>query len=137
MRASRDDDTPFVHEQPRGNYTVMIAAGSIAVLALLLYIGLRDSDDTLPAPATQQVVRDSAVLAPPVVDRPAPLPQAAESTAPGFNERRLAPPESTVGAGTAPISAEANGERLVIDGELLEELEEDAQTEGAAQDAAD
>ena len=136
MRADRDD-TPFVHEQPGNNYTMWIVAGTVLLLAILLYIGLGASDESTPAPVTQQVVRDSAVVAPPVVDSPAPQSQAAQSPAPGFNERQLAPPTSTVGAGTAPVSESASGEPLVIDGELLEELEEEAQPPGAAQDADD
>ncbi|MGV3590264.1 MAG: hypothetical protein ACO1PZ_01165 [Gammaproteobacteria bacterium] len=134
MRADRDD-IRFEPEGRGGNYTMIIAAGAVLVLAILLYVGLSDSDapgESAPA----AVVRDSAVVAPPVVDTaqtPAPEQQSAAGTTTtttsreNFDERQLAPPTSTVGAGAAPVNERANSERLVIDGRLLEELEEDAQ----------
>ena len=134
MRADRDD-LRFEPESRGGNYTMIIAAGAVLVLAILLYVGLSDSDTPAETPAA--VVRDSAVVAPPVVDSaqqaPAQQQQSEAGTAAGttsrdnFNERQLAPPTSTIGAGAAPANDRANTERLVIDGRLLEELEEDAQ----------
>lgn len=134
MRADRDD-IRFEPERRSGNYTMIIAGGAVLVLAILLYVGLSDSDAPVEvAPAAG--LRDSAVVAPPVIDTPQtpaqqqqPAPDAATSTTSrdDFNERQLAPPTSTVGAGAAPASERANSERLVIDGRLLEELEEDAQ----------
>lgn len=128
MRANRDDDTPYVHELPRTNYTWHIVGGIALLLALLFVIGIDDEDEVTTPAIDQPVVRDSAVVAPPAVDTPA-SPQAQDAPNPreGFSERQLAPPSSTVGAGTAPISESVNRERLVIDGELLEELEQEAQ----------
>ena len=136
MRADRDD-IRLAPERRAGNYTMIIAGASVLVLAILLYIGLRDSDAP-EAPAAAAVVRDSAIVAPAVVDTTAPD-SAQQQAAPGattgttttprgdFNERQLAPPTSTVGAGAAPASESANAERLVIDGDLLKEIEDDAQ----------
>jgi hypothetical protein len=132
MRAERDD----IRLAPeRRNYTMPIAIGAVLILAILLYIGLRDSDEQLLEAAAETVLRDSAIVEPPVVDTtqvPAQLQGAPENTAVGsprgdFNERQLPPAVDTVGAGEAQISDMARGERIVIDGALLQELEEDAQ----------
>lgn len=129
MRAERDD----VRVTPeRRNYTMHIIGGAVLILAILLYIGLRDTDELIEEPPA--VVRDSAVVAPPVVDTTTPAqPQAtpgdtADARREDFNERQLPPPVDTVGAGAiAPATERAASESLVIDGDLLEELEEDAQ----------
>jgi hypothetical protein len=106
MRADRDD-TRFTPE--RRNYTMPIVAGAVVLLAILLFIGLRDSDELIEQPAA--VVRDSAIVEPPVIDTTAPAQQQAtteqrnDTVAQGprgnFNERQLPPPTSTVGAGAA------------------------------------
>lgn len=133
MRADRDD-IRFEPERRAGNYTMIIAGGAVLVLAILLYVGLSDSDAPDEAAPTA-VVRDSAVVAPPVVDTPTPETArqqpatgdaAADTPRRDFNERQLSPPTSTVGAGAAPANERVNSERLVIDGRLLEELEEEA-----------
>jgi hypothetical protein len=132
MRANRED-TPVVQERRAGNYSMLVAGASLFLLALLLYIGLSDSDTPATEPVPLPVVRDSAIVAPPVVDTPATQPQTANATARGnFSERQLAPPTSTVGAGTAPVTEQVSEDALVIDGPLLEELEEEAQTETPA-----
>ena len=132
MRAERED-IQLAHERRSGNYTMLIAGGSLLVLAILLYIGFSGADDA-PAEVTPlPVVRDSAITAPPVVDNAANQAPAAQSTNQGgtrqFNQRQLSPPTDTVGAGAAPTAESTEAERLVIDGELLEELERDAETE--------
>ncbi|MDY6981732.1 MAG: hypothetical protein SV422_01455 [Pseudomonadota bacterium] len=130
MRAERDD-VRFTPE--RRNYTMLIVGGTVLILAVLLYIGLRDTDELIEE--TPTVVRDSAIVAPPVVDTPPPVQQqtaggdaAADAQRRDFTERELPPPVDTVGAGVvAPAIERAASESLVIDGDLLEELEEDAQ----------
>lgn len=131
MRAEREHLSLEPEAQPR-NYLLIAGGAGIAVLALLLYFGLRDSD-AAPEAAPVPVVRDSAIVAPPVVDTPAApapvaqlAPQGTATTPRNFAERQLNPPVPTVGAGVAPVSERASGEALVIDGELLEELEEEA-----------
>lgn len=130
MRAERDD----VRVSPEHrNYTMHIIGGTVLILAILLYIGLRDTDELLEEPPA--VVRDSAIVAPPVVDTTTPVqqqPAAGETVADAarrdFSERELPPPVDTVGAGiVAPANDQTTVESFVIDGDLLEELEEDAQ----------
>jgi hypothetical protein len=131
MRAERDEIRP---ESARPTYTMHIVIGTVLVLALLLVVGLRDSDDLLEAPAAE-VVRDSAIVEPPVVETAAPPAllqgaqdaNAADTRRGDFRERQLPPPVGTVGAGEAQIGEAARGERLIIDGDLLKELEEDAE----------
>lgn len=134
MRANREEDLAFEHERGPRPYTMLIAGGGVLVLAILLYLGLGDSGEAPPAPTPMPVVRDSAIVAPPVVDNPPTQAQATQNAGTtvsrDFGERQLAPPTATVGAGAAPVSERADVERLVIDGELLKELEEDAQAEG-------
>ncbi len=127
MRADRDE-VPL-NDERRGAYGIVAAVGGVVVVALLLYFGLRDPAEP-PAAAPQQVIRDGALVAPaavtPTPETPA-APPAAGNLA-DFNERQLAPPVPTVGAGAAAVLPEdADREALVIDGALLEELEEDAE----------
>jgi hypothetical protein len=131
MRADRDE-VPF-NEERRGTYGILAAGGGIVILALLLYFGLRDPAE-LPA-TPQQVIRDGGVVAPAVTPTAeAPLAPAARDTA-NFSERQLAPPTPTVGAGAAAVTNREDAEReaLIINGELLEELEEDAAATPAPQ----
>lgn len=129
MRANREDIQPV--SERRQSQLPLVAAAAAVVLAIPLYFVFRDPGDQGAAeqPAAMPVVRDSAIVAPPVVDAPVqqPAPQAQASTATQFPERRLAPEVPTVSAGTAPVIQRAgDDESLVIDGPLLQEIEEDA-----------
>lgn len=130
MRANRDE-TPVTPVRRSANYSMLVAGAALLLLAVLLYMGLRDSDTPVAEPVPLPVVRDSAIVAPPVVETPAGQAQTAPDAAPrgDFGERQLDPPVATVGAGTAPVTEQATDESLVIDGPLLEELEQDAEAE--------
>ena len=129
MRANRED-LSLPSERPR-SYLLLVAAAAIVVLAIPLYFVLRDpAEPSAAPPAPMPVVRDSAIVAPPVVDTPAQPQAAAPTTVAGdFRQRQLAPQVPTVGAGTAEATAErASDSSLVIDGSLLQAIEEDAAT---------
>jgi hypothetical protein len=125
MRANREDLT-LPPERPR-TYLLLVAAAAVVVLAIPLYFVLQDPDEqSTEAPVPMPVVRDSAIVAPPVVD-PAAQQQAVPTGATGdFTQRQLNPDVPTVGAGTATVVERARDNRLVIDGPLLEEIESDA-----------
>jgi hypothetical protein len=143
VRADRED-LPIGNENGRRGTVddrratyVIIAAAAAVIVGLLLYMGMRDPAEPEVA-APQQVIRDNELVAPPAVNTaaaPATTPGAAGETA-NFNQRQLPPPVATVGAGEAPAPAtalDAEGEPIVIDGVLLEEIEEDAATPAPAQ----
>jgi hypothetical protein len=125
MRADRDDiNLPSERPKP---YLLVVGAAAILVLAIPLFFVLQSPDEPVAEqPVAMPVVRDSAVVAPPVVDTTA---QALTAAAPrgDFTERRLAPEVPTVGAGAATVAERASDEGFVIDGELLEEIEDDAE----------
>lgn len=125
MRADREDiNLPSERPKP---YLLIVGAAAILVLAVPLYFVLQSPDEpTADQPASMPVMRDSAVVAPPVVDTTA-QPQSGEAPRGDFTERRLAPDVPTVGAGTATVAERASDESFVIDGELLEEIEDEAE----------
>lgn len=129
MRADREDiNLPSERPKP---YLLIVGAAAILVLAIPLYFVLQSPDEpAAEQPVSMPVVRDSAVVAPPVVDTAA---QQQTATAPrgDFAERRLAPEVPTVGAGTATVAERGSDESFVIDGELLQEIEEEAAEDGA------
>ncbi|MEY4641440.1 MAG: hypothetical protein RLZZ227_1434 [Pseudomonadota bacterium] len=139
MKAYRED-MPFSDER-RSVFILVIAAAAVLAVCGLLYFGLRTSDE--PAtPASSPVVRDSATVVPPVVDTNAPTAEAQPTAqAPAaerrdLTERPLASPRTTVGAGAAPVTGASTGdsaEAVVITGELLEDLEAQAEAEAAQQ----
>ena len=125
MRADRDDIN--LHSERPRSYLLVVGAAAVLVLAIPLYFVLQSPDEpAVAAPASLPVVRDSAVVAPPVVDTTAQQQNVAAAPAGDFAERRLAPEVPTVGAGTAAVAERATDESFVIDGPLLEEIEEDA-----------
>jgi len=130
MKAYRDD-LP-IRDEPRKPPVIALVAGAVVVLALLLYFVLRDP----AAEAPQQVTGTREIAPPAVVDAGAAAttaPQPAAATA-NFNERQLDPPRTVVGAGEAPVVNDGDdSEVFVIAGELLEGLEEDAETTSPAQ----
>lgn len=126
MRADREDMN-LPSERPRP-YMLIVGAAAILVLAIPLYFVLQSPDEqAAEQPVSMPVVRDSAVVAPPVVDTTAQQQTAAAAPRGDFTERRLAPEVPTVGAGTAVVAERASDESFVIDGELLEEIESDAE----------
>jgi hypothetical protein len=132
MRANRED-LSLPTDRPR-SYLLLVAAAAIVVIAVPLYFVFRDpAPQPAEAPVPMPVVRDSAIVAPPVVDT-AP-PQAAPQTAATgeFPERQLPPEVPTVGAGTATVANRASDSSFVIDGTLLQEIEEDAEASDAPQ----
>ncbi len=128
MRADREDiNLPSERPKP---YLLIVGAAAVLVLAIPLYFVLQSPDEqAAEQPASMAIVRDSAVVAPPVVDTTAQQEPATASRA-DFAERRLAPEVPTVGAGTATVAERASDETLVIDGELLEEIEDEAAEDG-------
>jgi hypothetical protein len=118
---------PTAPERPR-SYLLVVAAAAILVLAVPLYFLFRDPVEPSPAEAVPQpVVRDSAIVAPPLVDTAAQQQTAAAAPTGEFPERRLPPEVPTVGAGAATVTEQrASDESFVIDGALLEEIEEGA-----------
>ncbi len=134
MRAQRDDLPLGGLDDRRATYAIIAVAGAV-ILGALLYWGMRDPAEP-ETPASQQVIRDSELVAPAVNTAAAPAPAAASDNA-TFNQRQLPPPVATVGAGEAPPLVLTNGEEgsdaVVIDGPLLEEIEEDAKTPPPAQ----
>src|SRR5262245_31914618 len=99
MRADRED-LSVVPVRPR-SYLPIVAAAAVLVLAVPLYFVLQSpGEETAGAPVSMPVVRDSAVVAPPVVDTPVQQQAPQQTAAAGdFAERRLAPEVPTVGAG--------------------------------------
>jgi hypothetical protein len=129
MRADREDiNLPSERPKP---YLLIVGAAAILVLAVPLYFVLQSPDEqAAEPPVSMPVVRDSAVVAPPVVDTAAQQQTAAAAPRGDFTERRLAPEVPTVGAGTATVAERASDESFVIDGELLQEIEEEAAEDG-------
>jgi hypothetical protein len=125
MRADREEIN-LPSERPR-NYLPIVGAAAVLVLAIPLYFVLQSPDEpAAEQPVSMPVVRDSAVVAPPVVDPAAQQQTAAAAPTGDFGERRLAPQVPTVGAGTATV-AERAADSLVIDGPLLQQIEDDAE----------
>ena len=126
MRAYRDEAP--IREDRRGVVVIAVIA-AVVVLGALLYWSLRDSTDPAPE-APLEVVREvGAVAASPLsaVEVELPLVQEAAADIGDFAERQLGPPTKTVGAGEAlVVNPGGDSATLVIDGELLEELEAEA-----------
>jgi hypothetical protein len=133
------EDMPFGDER-RGIFTMAIAVAAVLVLAALLYFGLSASEEAA-APAASPVVRDSATVVPPVVDTNAPAaaaqstPQAPATDRSDLTERPLALPRTAVGVGPAPATTTSGprdrSEAVVINGQLLEDIEAQAEAEAA------
>lgn len=133
MRAYREEAP--IREERRGIVVIAVIAAAV-VFGTLLYWGLRDTAE--PAQdASLQVIRDAETVAAEPLNAAEVEPPAVQEATPAtgdFAERQLGPPRTTVGAGEAPVVANQGeeGETLVIDGELLEELEADAEAATAA-----
>lgn len=126
MRADREDiSLPSVRPK---SYLLVVGAAAVLVLAIPLYFVLQDpAEPAEQEPVSMPVVRDSAVVAPPVVDTAVQQQTPAATTTGDFTERRLAPEVPTVGAGTAAVAERDSDDSFVIDGPLLQEIEEDAE----------
>jgi hypothetical protein len=131
MRADREDIVQMPSARPKP-YLLVVGAAAVLVLAIPLYFVLQGPGEPVAEqPVSMPVVRDSAVVAPPVVDTAAQQQPAAAAPRSDFTERQLAPEVPTVGAGTAATAQRASEEGFVIDGPLLQEIEADAEAEAA------
>jgi hypothetical protein len=115
-------------EARRGVGPILLVAAAVLVVAALLYFGLGGPDDAVVD--VTPAVRDTATVVPPVVDNTTTVGQQTPQTAgqQDLAERQLSSPRTTLGAGAAPVTTRENAEdSVVINGELLEGLEAEAQ----------
>ena len=123
-------------QQGRANPALLLAGAAVVLLVLgMLYITLQD--DSEPAePAAGMVERESTAPAPAAATVTTPAAAAATAPQGDFTARQLPPYQPTVPAADSPRLApadERSGDGVVISGQLLEQLEKEAEdTEAAA-----
>lgn len=131
--------TSIVGSRQCGRVNPLLLLAGVAVVLLvigMLYITLQD--DTAPAEQpTGMIERESAAPAPAAATVATPAAAAAPTTPQGdFTSRQLPPYQPTVPAADSPRLAPAEeraGDGVVISGQLLEQLEKEAEdTEAAA-----
>jgi hypothetical protein len=126
MKYERDESA--FREAQRGVGPLLLVAAAVLIVGALLYFGLGESEQ--PAPEAS-APGGTATVVPPVENTTTiGQPQTPQATGQAdLAERELSSPRTAIGAGAAPVVTRENAEDepVVINGELLEGLEAEAQ----------
>lgn len=137
FRVSSVESRGSLSQRQRGRISApLVLAGVVIALVLvgMLYVTLQDSTPTVETPLAGTIERLEPAPAPSVA--PVQTTDAATATTPGgdFGARQLPPPVPTVSAQDSPVlnpNDEQRADGVVIAGQLLEAIEEEAEKEKA------
>jgi len=132
-RVSYPQSSSLLPQRQRGRIsTQLVLAGIVIVLVLagMLYVTLQDSAPPVAAPAAGEVERQPEAAVQAAAPAVAAEAAAATPTAGNFGTRQLPSPVPTVSAQGSPVlipNDEQRAEGVVIAGQLLEQIEKEAE----------